>query len=96
MRPDAGAVLVPAINTTAWQQGLECRIALFRDWGWDDEDGKEANDVRFAEVVKAEGITVAKGKRKLASFTIGEVCTYRANLLYANSWKTQLTWNRQG
>jgi hypothetical protein len=44
MRPSAGAVLVPAINTTAWEQGLGCRIMLFRDWGWDDDEGKQVDE----------------------------------------------------
>ena len=73
MRPGAGAVLVPAINNTAWEQGLGCRLALFRDWGLHDEGGKEINDVRLAEVAKAEGITMVGGRRGLVRFTIGEV-----------------------
>jgi hypothetical protein len=79
MRPGAGAVLVPAINTTAWEQGLGCRISLFRDWGWDDEAGNEVNDIRLAAVVKAEGIAMSGGRRKLVGFTIGEVCTCERN-----------------
>jgi hypothetical protein len=73
MRQGAGAVLVPAISNTAWEQGLGCRVALFRDWGWDDEDGKGVNDVRLAEVLKAEGIAMAGGRRRLVGFTIGKV-----------------------
>jgi hypothetical protein len=76
MRPGAGAVLVPAINSTAWEQGLGCRVALFRDWGWDDEDGNAVNDVRLAQVIKAEGINVPEGRRKLVGFTISEVRYY--------------------
>ncbi|KAG0649187.1 rad55 [Hyphodiscus hymeniophilus] len=78
MRPGAGAVLVPAINTTAWEQGLGFRISIFRDWGWRDEDGSEVHDVRLAEVMKAEGISLAGGRRRLVGFTIGEVCIDRA------------------
>ncbi|KAE9363090.1 P-loop containing nucleoside triphosphate hydrolase protein [Stipitochalara longipes BDJ] len=73
MRPGAGAVLVPAINTTAWEQGLRCRIALFRDWGWDDEEGHPVDDVRLAQVFKAEGITVPDGRAKLVGFSIAEI-----------------------
>lgn len=73
MRPGAGAVLVPAINTTAWEQGLGCRVALFRDWGWDDERGKPIDDVRLAQVIKAEGIAVPEGRVRLAGFSISEV-----------------------
>jgi hypothetical protein len=74
MRPGAGAVLIPAINTTAWEQGLGCRVALFRDWGWDDEKGKAVNDVRLAQVTKAEGIEVPEGRSRLVAFSISEVC----------------------
>ena len=73
MRPGAGAVLVPAINTTTWEQGLGCRVALFRDWGWEDEEGRLIDDVRLAQVIKAEGISVPEGRPMLAAFTITEV-----------------------
>ena len=72
---------MPAINTTAWEQGLGCRIALFRDWGWDDDEGRQVNDVRLAEVVKAEGIAIAGGSRRLVGFTIGEVRIHQEILL---------------
>jgi hypothetical protein len=70
MRPGAGAVLVPAISTSAWEQALGCRVVLFRDWGWDDEEPEE---VRVAEVVKAEGTTIAERDRRLVGFTIHDV-----------------------
>lgn len=75
MRPGAGAVLVPAINTTAWEQGLGCRVALFRDWGWDDDEGNPVNHVAFAEVLKAEGITIVGERKNFIGFTVGEVCS---------------------
>jgi len=71
MRPGAGAVLIPAINTTAWEQGLGCRVALFRDWGWIDEEGNAVDDVRLAEVKKAEG---ASCTGRTAGFSIRGVC----------------------
>lgn len=74
MRPGAGAVLMPSVNTTAWEQGLGCRIALFRDWGWDDEDGKAVFDVRFAQAIKAEGINLPEGRIKPVEFAIDQVC----------------------
>lgn len=73
MRPGAGAVLVPAINTTAWEQGIGCRIALFRDWGWDDEEGHSVDDVRLAQVIKADGVAVPEGRARLVGFSIAEV-----------------------
>jgi hypothetical protein len=74
MRPGAGAILVPTINTPAWEQGLGCRIMLFRDWGWNDDNGNPVNDVRLAQVLKAEGVLVTGGKQRVVGFSIGEVC----------------------
>lgn len=70
MRPGLGAVLIPAVNTPAWEQGLGCRVALFRDWGWDDGDGRCIVDVRLARVIRAEGVTVPEGRGGLVGFTI--------------------------
>ncbi|KAK2630440.1 hypothetical protein QTJ16_001260 [Diplocarpon rosae] len=60
MRAGAGAVLVPAVNAMAWEQGLGCRVEMMRDWGWDDEDGKAVDGVRLVRVLKAEGVAVAR------------------------------------
>jgi hypothetical protein len=49
---------------------------LFRDWGWDDDEGKQIDDVRLAQVVKAEGIVVPEGRARIVGFTIGEVCDF--------------------
>lgn len=73
MRPGLGAALIPSISVTAWEQGLACRVALFRDWGWDDDEGKKVNGVRFAQVIKAEGVSLSEGRGRFAAFVIGEV-----------------------
>ena len=76
MLPNEGAVLVPALNTTVWEQGLGCRVALFRDWGWPDDERGEADsivEVRFAEVLKSEGLAAPRGRSRLVGFRIGEV-----------------------
>jgi hypothetical protein len=83
LRPGAGAVLLPAINTTAWEQGLGARIALFRDWGWDNEDGKFVDGVRYAQVLKAEGIAIPTYRLQTVAFTVREVST---ETLYAASF----------
>lgn len=80
MRRDAGAVLIPSINTTAWEQGLGCRVALFRDWGWNDEGENLVNDIRLIEVVKAEGVGVTYGRGRLAAFSICEAGLQQINI----------------
>ena len=74
MRPGAGAVLVPAINTNAWEQGLGSRVALSRDWGWDDKEGNPIHGVRLAQVIKAEGLVVPEDRSRLVAFTVVVVC----------------------
>ena len=73
MRPGIGAALVPSINFTSWTQGLACRVVLFRDWGWNDEDGNAIHGVRLAQVTKAEGVDLPEGRGWLAGFTVSEV-----------------------
>ncbi|CZS92154.1 related to DNA repair protein rhp55 [Rhynchosporium agropyri] len=78
MRPGAGAVLVPAVNATAWEQGLGCRVELMRDWGWEEENGDLVEGVRLARVVKAEG--VATGGSRLVGLGVGERGLYFISL----------------
>ncbi|KAG4418802.1 hypothetical protein IFR04_008084 [Cadophora malorum] len=78
MRPGAGAVLVPAVNATAWEQGLGCRLELMRDWGWEDEEGGMVDGVRLARVLKAEGVAV--GGIRLVGFTIRETGLHSLSL----------------
>ncbi len=63
---------------TAWEQGLSCRVALFRDWGWDDEDGKPVDDVRLVQIIKVEGVLVPESRPKIFGFTIDEVSQVQA------------------
>ncbi|CCD33944.1 hypothetical protein BofuT4_P051340.1 [Botrytis cinerea T4] len=70
MRPGLGAALIPSISATSWEQGLGCRVALFRDWGWDDDEGNKVDGVRFAQVIKANGITLSEGKGIFSAFVI--------------------------
>jgi hypothetical protein len=67
-------------------------VVLFRDWGWSDEEGNAVTDVRFAEVLKAEG-TVVGGRRRLVGFSIGSVCfeqSLAASLQLSNVLQTGL------
>jgi hypothetical protein len=73
MRPGIGAILVPSINITPWDQGLACRVVLFRDWGWNDEEGNAVDGIRLAQIIKAEGTSLPDGRGWLAGFTITEV-----------------------
>ena len=76
MRPGLGAALVPAINTTSWEHGLSCRVVLYRDWGWEDEAGDVVSDVRFAQVIKAEGSYNVEDRTKVVGYTLTAVCVF--------------------
>lgn len=69
MQSGAGAILVSAISSTAWDAGIATSIALFRDWGW------EGKQVRYARVLRADGAAVGgKGAvGKVLAFTIESV-----------------------
>lgn len=89
MRSGLGAALVPAISTTAWEDGISCRVALFRDWGWEDEDGRSVADVRLAQVIRAEGVAVSDSRPRLVGFSICEVsASLTPRLNYPNSLET--------
>ncbi|GAB0133058.1 hypothetical protein EsDP_00001474 [Epichloe bromicola] len=36
MQSEHGATLVPAVNASAWNQGISTRLVMFRDWAWQD------------------------------------------------------------
>ncbi|KAI0994760.1 hypothetical protein K3495_g13422 [Podosphaera aphanis] len=69
---ECGAVLVPAINTAIWEQGIRCRLILFRDWGWRVKRDCLGSDVRVAKVIKAEGFPIPEELKRLVWFTITE------------------------
>ena len=70
LRLNGNADLVPAISMPIWEQGLRCRLVLFRHWDWENEDGSWNYNVRLAKVVKAEGVNVPKTKKLLVGFRI--------------------------
>ncbi|KAI4181727.1 MAG: hypothetical protein LQ346_006712 [Caloplaca aetnensis] len=64
LKLETAAALQPAMVGTAWDNGINCRILLFRDWQaiTDAEpgqaNGKITSDLRFAAITKVEGGTV--------------------------------------
>lgn len=62
-----GATLLPAINTSSWEQGIATRLALFRDWSIRDE---QVTGVRFAGIQRLNGRTYADGIGQIFAFDI--------------------------
>ncbi|KAL2279514.1 hypothetical protein FJTKL_13390 [Diaporthe vaccinii] len=67
MQAERSATLIPAINASVWEQGIATRVALLRDWMWDDGHPYGA---RLAAVQKVNGKTAADGLDKVFAFSI--------------------------
>lgn len=70
MQAEKGATLIPAINANVWEQGIATRVALLRDWMWDDGHPYGA---RLAAVQKVDGKTAADGLDRVFAFNIDSV-----------------------
>ncbi|KAF1832711.1 hypothetical protein BDW02DRAFT_570796 [Decorospora gaudefroyi] len=77
IRGDDRAVLVPAISGAEWENGVSTRLVLFRDWDLsgkfsDEADAARLHRIRFAGVVKANGVALAEeaGVGNVVPFTI--------------------------
>ncbi|MCJ1356863.1 MAG: hypothetical protein MMC33_006859 [Icmadophila ericetorum] len=70
-------VLYPTIQLKNWEQGVNTRIVLYRDW-LPPEDGKRVMDVRFAAVVKLGGTPVDPVQwRHVIPFVIPRTAPYQ-------------------
>ncbi|KAG6366443.1 hypothetical protein INS49_000620 [Diaporthe citri] len=67
MQAERSATLIPAINASVWEQGIATRVALLRDWMWDDGHPYGA---RLAALQKVNGKTAADGLDKVFAFSI--------------------------
>lgn len=86
MQAEKGATLTPAINANVWEQGIATRVALLRDWMWNDGHPYGA---RLAAVQKVNGKAAADGLDTVVAFSIDSVgrvapC-YPRRLLHAKS-----------
>lgn len=70
MQAERGATLIPAINASVWEQGIATRVALLRDWLWNDGHPYGA---RLAAVQKVNGKTTADGLDAVFAFSIDSV-----------------------
>ncbi|KAK4226784.1 P-loop containing nucleoside triphosphate hydrolase protein [Podospora fimiseda] len=68
IQAERGATLVPAINATAWEQGMTTRLVLFRDWAVGDNH--ESRSTHFVGVQKMNGKAVEEGIEYVFAFRI--------------------------
>ncbi|KAH8195774.1 hypothetical protein TruAng_010048 [Truncatella angustata] len=69
MQTGRGATLIPAINTSSWDQGIATRLALFRDWSFQDD---HVSGIRFAGIQKLNGKAHFEGIGPTFAFEIYE------------------------
>ncbi|KAJ6789050.1 hypothetical protein PWT90_08311 [Aphanocladium album] len=67
MQSEHGAALVPAINATVWEQGISTRVALFRNWSWED---RKPHSVFLAGVQKVDGRMMMDVVDSASAFTV--------------------------
>ncbi|KAI3402085.1 hypothetical protein diail_14 [Diaporthe ilicicola] len=67
MQAERGATLIPAINASVWEQGIATRLALLRDWMWNDGHPYGA---RLATLQKVNGKITPDGPDKVFPFRI--------------------------
>ncbi|POS85432.1 hypothetical protein EPUL_001850 [Erysiphe pulchra] len=84
------AILVPAINISTWEQGLGCRLVLFRNWGWNwnCDYGNYISGFRFAKVIKAMGAIMSDDKENVVGLRIlesGLISYIQPNLVPQNT-----------
>lgn len=70
MQAEGGATLIPAINTSSWEQGAFTRLILFKNWIWQAD---QASSVHCAAVQKLYGKTSPERTDGLVAFTISAV-----------------------
>jgi hypothetical protein len=64
LRSGLGALLLPAIAGSEWDNGISTQLVLFRDWPprrstQTDEDTERWNGLRYAGAIKIKGILAA-------------------------------------
>jgi len=70
MQAERGATLIPAVNATAWDQGISTRLVLFRDW---PPDEAESRAVYFVGVQKKSGKGSSGTVDDITAFSIEQV-----------------------
>ncbi|KAF2091914.1 P-loop containing nucleoside triphosphate hydrolase protein, partial [Saccharata proteae CBS 121410] len=66
IRPGAGALLMPSISNTEWDNGIATRVVLFRDWAPELDqtirpEDRKRNELRFLGLLKLAGVSLTEG-----------------------------------
>lgn len=72
INPGLDPILVPAINSSIWDQGFGCRLVLYRHWGWDFGTADYISGFRFAKVIKAEGTDFTDNAQNIVGLRVLE------------------------
>ncbi|KPM35607.1 hypothetical protein AK830_g10965 [Neonectria ditissima] len=67
MQSERGAILIPAVNATVWDQGVSSRLVLFRDWIW---HGNKPASVFLAALQKLDGKSTDEAVEGIVAFKV--------------------------
>ncbi|CAG9997611.1 unnamed protein product [Clonostachys byssicola] len=67
MRLERGASLIPAVAASVWEQNISTRIALFRDWSWQDNT---PSSIFLAGLQKLDGKVSEDMMEHAAAFSV--------------------------
>jgi len=93
VKTESGAVLRPALSSKSWDNGINIRIALFRDWlqfgtkNQSEQEQEQVKDMRFACVLKVGSVT-CQTLGRFVPFQIHEHCLQQVQTTTENNEKT--------
>jgi len=84
MRSGQGALLLPAISGSEWDNGVYTQLVLFRDWApkrgtqLADEEAEKWHRLRYAGVIKVKGVAMEENGRfdTVVPFSIEQVGSF--------------------
>jgi len=79
IRPGLGALLLPAISSSEWDNGVSTQLVLFRDWpprrSTQDAEMDQWTGLRYVGAIKVRGVLAADEGRfeTVVPFSVGKV-----------------------
>jgi hypothetical protein len=70
MQSEKSAALVPAVNATVWELGIATRLAVYKDWVWQDSYPRSAS---IARVQKLDGKALDDESCHISAFQVESV-----------------------
>jgi len=97
LRSGQGALLLPAISGSEWDNGVSTQLVLFRDWPpkrgtqLTDEEAEKWQRLRYAGVIKVKGVAMEQNGRfdTVVPFSVEQVSYFPTSTRKQNTNHTQ-------